>query len=609
MPQPTAEQLLTRLHSGRDSRLHDVMGAHPDANGVQFRVYAPHAQRVSVIGDFNHWQHDTMLGEHGMFSLHHTAARVGHCYKFHVVGRDGVGVDKADPFARRSELPPKTASVVEAPSAYAWQDAGWMASRGKKSAMSIYEVHLGSWRRRDDGSWLSYREVAPLLADYVAKLGFTHVELLPVSEHPFYGSWGYQVSGYFAPTARFGSPDDLRFLIDALHQRGVGVLLDWVPAHFPHDGFSLFRFDGTPLFEHGDDRRGYHPDWRSAIFNYGSYFVRNFLVSSACAWLSDYHVDGLRVDGVASMLYHDYSRKAGEWLPNEHGGREHYEAIDFLRIFNEEVHSRFPDAVTIAEESTAFPKVTHPTTEGGLGFDFKWDMGWMHDTLQYLKRDPVHRRHHHNELTFRAVYASSERFVLALSHDEVVHEKGAFAFKAPGDEWQRLASLRLLFAYQWLLPGEKLLFMGGEFGADGEWNHERSLNWSLLQRPLHRGLSDLVAELGRLLASTPALSGDRFEWIDADDASQSVLSFLRPGKQPVLAVFNFTPVVRHHYRVGVPAGFASWKERLNTDAQEYGGSGVGNLGEAKVHQHGHHQRPESLVLTLPPLGAVILVGA
>jgi 1,4-alpha-glucan branching enzyme len=511
-------------------------------------------------------------------------------------------------------VPPATASIVWDLD-YTWGDGAWMRERAAKNAlsapMSVYEVHLASWRR-EDGRSLSYRELAPQLADHVEALGFTHVELLPVMEHPFAGSWGYQVTGYFAPTHRLGTPQDLMYLIDYLHQRGVGVILDWVPAHFPTDAHALGDFDGTHLYEHADPRRGFHPDWRSYIFNYGRHEVRSFLVSNALFWLDRYHADGLRVDGVASMLYLDYSRKEGEWIPNEHGGRENLDAVRFLRQLNEAAADAHPDAAIIAEESTSWPMVSRPTRVGGLGFGLKWDMGWMHDTLRYLERDPLYRRWHHNEITFRSLYAFHENFVLPLSHDEVVHGKGSLLNKMPGDRWQKFANLRLLFASMFTQPGKKLLFMGSELAQWREWNHDGTLDWHLLEEAPHAAISRLIGDLNRLYREEPALHArdtdpSGFAWIDGSDAEHSAVTFLRladPPTPPLLVAINFTPVVRYEYRVGVPIE-GGWEEVLNTDAVIYGGSGVGNLGQVIARPVPLHARPMSMAITLPPLAAVI----
>jgi 1,4-alpha-glucan branching enzyme len=615
------------FNEGTHYRLYEKLGAHPmtvdGVSGTYFAVWAPAAEQVSVVGDFNHWHPGERLLQpresSGIWEGFIPAAGVGMGYKYHIVSRyHGYQVEKADPFGFRHEAPPRTASLVWNLD-YNWSDHGWMATRRQRNSltapMSIYEVHLGSWLREGDRP-VSYREVAPRLADYVERLGFTHVEFLPLMEHPFYGSWGYQTTGYFAPTARYGSPQDLIFLVDHLHQRGIGVIFDWVPSHFPSDQHGLAYFDGTHLYEHADPQQGYHPDWKSSIFNYGRHEVASFLLSSGMFWLDRYHADGLRVDAVASMLYLDYSRKEGEWVPNMYGSRENLEAIAFLRRFNEQVYRNYPDVQTFAEESTAWPMVSRPLYVGGLGFGLKWDMGWMNDTLRYLARDPIHRRFHHNELTFRALYAYSENYVLPLSHDEVVHGKGSLASKMPGDDWQKFANLRLLLGYMTAQPGKKLLFMGGELGQWTEWNHDVGIDWSLPQHGNHEGVQRWEADLNRIYRAEPALHEydcdlRGFEWVDCSDAEGGVLSFLRKGRDPstaVLIVCNFTPVVRGAYRIGVPfAGF--WQELLNSDATVYWGSGQGNLGGTEAEAIGHHGRPFSLSLTLPPLGVVFLKPA
>jgi 1,4-alpha-glucan branching enzyme len=613
------------FNEGTHFRLYEKLGAHlgerDGVEGAWFAVWAPNAAAVSVIGDWNGWSPNTdrltpRVGS-GIWEGFVPGVQQGAGYKYHIDSRfGGYRVDKADPFGFRTETPPRTASVVW-DLGYEWGDAEWMESRGSKQSlgapMSIYEVHLGSWRRKpEEGNRsLSYQELAPLLAEHVKSHGFTHVELMPVMEHPFYGSWGYQITGYFAPTNRYGSPQDLMFLIDHLHQEGIGVLLDWVPSHFPTDEHGLAFFDGTHLFEHADPRQGFHPDWGSFIFNYDRNEVRSFLTSNAVFWLDKYHADGLRVDAVASMLYLDYSRKAGEWIPNEFGGRENLGAIRFLRATNEEVYRSFPEAQTIAEESTAWPLVSRPLYVGGLGFGYKWDMGWMHDTLAYMAHDPVHRKFHHGQMTFRMIYAWNESFVLPLSHDEVVHGKGSLLAKMPGDPWQKLANLRLLYGYMFGQPGKKMLFMGAELAEWREWNHDGSLDWGLLEDPAHAGIARWLGDLNRLYREEPALheldySPEGFEWIDANDAENSILSFLRKGKdgqEPVLAVFNCTPLPRSNYRVGVPGG-GFWREVLNSDATIYGGSGVGNFGGMDATPVPLHGRSHSLTLTLPPLGAV-----
>ncbi len=615
------------FNEGRHFRLYDKLGAHRARSGGQegyaFAVWAPDAERVSVIGDFNGWDRDahplSARGSSGIWEGFLPGIEAGSNYKFHVASRfGGYRVDKADPFAVRSEVPPKTGSVLWHLD-YEWGDGAWMAGRGERSALdrpvSIYEMHLGSWRRvpEEENRPLTYRELAEPLAEHLESMGFTHVEFLPLMEHPFYGSWGYQTTGYFAPTARYGTPQDLMFLIDHLHQRGFGVILDWVPSHFPTDEHGLAYFDGTHLFEHSDPRVGFHPDWNSYIFNYGRHEVRSFLISSALYWLDRFHADGLRVDAVASMLYRDYSRQPGEWIPNVHGGRENLEAIDFLRQLNTAVYEHHPDVQTFAEESTSWPMVSRPTYVGGLGFGYKWDMGWMHDTLVYMSKEPVHRKFHQGQLTFRMIYAFSESFILPLSHDEVVHGKGSLLGKMPGDDWQKFANLRLLYGYMWLQPGKKLLFMGSELGQWDEWSHESSVAWHLGDHGPHQGIARLVGDLNRLYRGAPALhqldcDPAGFEWIDASDAESSVLSFLRRGRdgdERFVAVFNFTPVPRHAYRIGVPGG-GRWAEVLNTDSADYGGSGQGNLGGVDASPTPLHGRSHSVALTLPPLGMVLL---
>jgi len=613
------------FNEGSHLRLYEHLGAHPmvvgDVPGTYFAVWAPNAERVAVIGDFNDWDPTRHLlrprEQSGIWEGFIPGVGHGALYKYHIVSHyHGYEVDKADPFAFFAEVPPKTASIVWDLD-YTWGDQEWMTTRGARNALdapiAIYEVHLGSWMRvpEEGNRSLSYRELAPRLADYVTRMGFTHVEFLPVMEHPFFGSWGYQITGYFAPSSRYGTPQDFMFLVDYLHQHGIGVILDWVPSHFPTDDFGLAFFDGTHLYEHADPRKGFHPDWNSYIFNYGRNEVRSFLLSNALFWLDRYHVDGLRVDAVASMLYLDYSRKPGEWIPNEHGGRENLEAISLLRRLNEEVYRHYPDVQTIAEESTAWPMVSRPTYVGGLGFGMKWDMGWMHDTLSYMARDPIHRRYHHHELTFRMIYAFTENFVLPLSHDEVTHGKGSLLGKMPGDDWQKFANLRLLLAYMWAQPGKKLLFMGGEFGQWQEWNHDASVQWDLLQYAPHQGIQRLVEDLNRLYRELPALherdfDPEGFAWIDANDAEQSVVTFLRRGRaegNEIVAAFNFTPVPRHNYIIGVPH-LGRWREILNSDATVYGGSGQGNLGGVTANPVPSHGYTQSITITIPPLGAV-----
>jgi len=612
------------FNEGSHLRLYEKLGAHPASldgvEGTHFAVWAPNASQVAVIGDFNDWSATSQLmqsvGSSGIWHAFAPGVAAGAHYKYRIQPRDGGrALDKADPFAFHAETPPRTASTVWSLD-YEWMDKEWMEARAERQArtapMAVYELHLGSWRRGEDGRLLGYREVAPLLADYAASMGFTHVQLLPIMEHPFYGSWGYQTTGYFAPSSRYGTPQDLMYLIDQLHQRGIGVILDWVPSHFPDDPHALARFDGTHLFEHADPRLGFHPDWKSCIFNYGRHEVRSFLLSSALYWLDRYHVDGLRVDAVASMLYLDYSRKAGEWLPNVHGGNENLEAIEFLRRLNSEVYAHHPDVHTIAEESTSWPMVSRPTYLGGLGFGMKWDMGWMHDTLQYMSRDPLHRSHHHNELTFRAMYAFSESFMLPLSHDEVVYGKGSLLGKMPGDAWQKRANLRLLLGYLYTQPGKKLLFMGGELGQASEWSHEGALDWRLLDDPAHQGLQRWVRDLNTCYRAEPGLHELDFEpqgfaWIEANDAQHSTLAFLRRGsaeRDLLLVAFNFTPVPRANHRLGVPRA-GHWREILNSDASLYGGSGQGNLGGARSTPVAAHGQRQSIVVTLPPLGIVV----
>ena len=613
------------FNEGSHFHLFEKLGSHlstaGDAAGCYFAVFAPNAEYVSVMGDFNGWDKGSQplrsRASSGIWEGFVPGIAEGARYKYHVASRyGGYRADKADPFAFSQERPPATGSIV-ASLDFAWNDGGWMEERGSRqnasSPMSIYEVHLGSWRRVPEEGHrpLTYREAAPQLADYARAMGYTHIELMPIMEHPFTGSWGYQVTGYFAPTARYGSPADFQYLVDYLHAHGVGVILDWVPSHFPTDEHGLGYFDGTHLYEHADPRQGFHPDWKSSIFNYGRNEVRSFLFSSAVFWLEKYHADGLRVDGVASMLYLDYSRKAGEWIANDYGGRENLAAISFLRRLNEHVDRTMPEVVTIAEESTAWPMVSRPTHLGGLGFRMKWDLGWMNDTLKYMAYDPVHRKYHHDLLTFRPVYAGSENFVLPLSHDEVVHMKGSLLGKMPGDEWQKFANVRLLLAYQGAVPGKKLLFMGDEFAQWAEWDHDASLQWHLLERPAHAGVQRLAADLNRLHVAEPPLherdfDTRAFEWVDCHDFNHSVVTLLRFGNTPgrcVLAAFNFTPVPRSRYRVGVPFA-GTWTEILNTDATDYGGSGIGNYGSADTQEVPVHGRPRSLELTLPPLSAV-----
>jgi 1,4-alpha-glucan branching enzyme len=625
LPKILGAQDLHLFNEGTHRKLYEKLGARAaecgGRKGVYFAVWAPNAREVSVIGDFNGWKPGAHplrgKGDSGIWEGFVSGQGQGTIYKYHITSHEGgQAMEKADPFAFHAELAPKSASVVW-DLGYEWNDAAWLAERKKRQAldkpMSIYEVHLGSWRRvpEQDNRSLTYRELAHQLPEYARQLGFTHVELLPIMEHPFYGSWGYQTTGYFAPTSRYGTPQDFMFLVDKLHQAGIGVILDWVPSHFATDGHGLATFDGTHLYEHADRRQGFHPDWGSFIFNYGRNEIRAFLISSGLFWLDKYHVDGIRVDAVASMLYLDYSRKEGEWIPNEFGGRENLRAVDFLKQFNEAVYSEHPDVQTIAEESTAWPMVSKPTYVGGLGFGLKWDMGWMHDTLEYMRKDPVHRRFHHDRITFRAIYAFHENFTLPLSHDEVVHGKGSLMGQMAGDDWQKFANLRLLLADQYAQPGKKLLFMGDEFAQWREWNHESSLDWNLLVYGPHEGMQKLVERLNAIYKEASALheldaDPSGFEWIDCNDGDNSVLSLLRKskdGSQAVAAVLNFTPVPRSDYRVGVPRG-GRWSEILNTDAAEYGGSGLGNLGGVEADAVPMHGRPFSLRITLPPLAAV-----
>ena len=587
---------------GNNHRIYEHLGAHPTemdgVPGTSFAVWAPNARRVSVVGDFNLWdgRRHPMRNRNGVWEIFVPGVGPGALYKYEIKGPDGSLLPlKADPYGFFAEQYPGTASIVWDLSRHRWEDGEWMERRGGRNApdapMAIYEVHLGSWRRRPDGSQLTYRELAEELVPYVSGLGYTHVELLPPMEHPFGGSWGYQPVGLFAPTSRFGPPEDFKHLVDSFHRAGIGVIADWVPAHFPEDAHGLARFDGTHLYEHADPRKGRHPDWGTLIYNYGRNEVRNFLVSNALFWLDEYHIDGLRVDAVASMLYLDYSRKEGEWVPNEHGGNENLEAIAFLRRMNEVVYGEVPGAFTVAEESTAWPMVSRPTYMGGLGFGYKWNMGWMHDTLQYMKEDPVHRRYHHDRITFGLLYAFNENFILPLSHDEVVHGKGSLLGRMPGDEWQRFANLRAYYGFMYAHPGKQLLFMGGEFAQEREWDSGSQLDWHLLERgPKNRGVRELVADLNALYRSTPALhqvdfEPGGFEWVEGGDAEQSVISFLRRARSPedfVLVVCNFTPVVRHGYRVGVPVP-GVYAEALNTDDPRYGGSGVSN-GEVEAEE-------------------------
>ena len=619
-----SEQDLYLFNEGTHYRLYEKMGAHPivkdGAAGTHFAVWAPNAKKVSVIGDFNKWSRGahplSCKGDSGIWEGFIPGVAAGALYKYYISSHHkGYKAEKSDPFAFFHEIPPRSASAVW-PLDYEWEDGDWMSGRGRRNALSspisIYEAHLGSWMRipEENNRCLTYREMAPRLCDYVRKMGFTHVEFLPVMEHPFYGSWGYQTLGYFAPTSRFGTPQDFMFLIDALHQNAIGVILDWVPSHFPADPHGLAFFDGTHLYEHSDPRKGFHPDWKSSIFNYGRNEVRSFLISNALFWLEKYHVDGLRVDAVASMLYLDYSRKTGEWIANEYGGRENLEAASFLKLLNQEVYKNHPDVQTIAEESTAWPMVSRPTYVGGLGFGLKWDMGWMHDSLEYMRKDSIHRKFHHDRITFRMIYAFHENFVLPLSHDEVVHGKGSLLGQMAGDDWQRFANLRLLFGCMYAQPGKKLLFMGSEFGQWKEWNHDQSLDWDLTGHDRHRGIQKWVESLNRVYREEPALheldnDPAGFEWIDCHDADNSVLSFVRKSKSDglILVVVNFTPVPRRDYRVGA-ARAGRWREILNGDAAQFGGSGVRNPAINETSPRPFHGRSQSLSITVPPLAAV-----
>ena len=624
---PTIGSLDLHLwNEGRHERIYEKLGAHllelDGAVGFAFAVWAPNARGVSVVGDFNGWDGrvHTMrsLGPSGIWELFIPGIAPGARYKFEIRTRGGDVLLKADPFATAAETPPATASITWQ-SSFVFGDEKWIEERARidaaRAPLSIYELHLGSWRRVPEAGNrpLTYREIAPMLADYIADLGFTHVQLMPVMEHPFAGSWGYQVTGYFAPTARYGSPDDFRFLIDYLHRRGIGVILDWVPAHFPTDAFALGRFDGTALYEHLDARKGHHPDWDTYIFNYGRDEVRNFLVASALWWLGEYHADGLRVDAVASMLYLDYGRREGEWIPNQYGGRENVEAVDFIKALNTAAYARNPGILMIAEESTSWPAVSRPIYLGGLGFGFKWDMGWMHDTLEYFSRDPIHRRYHHRDVTFGFLYAWTEQFILPLSHDEVVHRKRSLLSKMPGDRWQQFANLRALYGYMWARPGKKMIFMGGEFGQWREWNHDQSLDWDLLEFADHRGLQALIRDLNRIYRAHPALweaDGEPagFHFIDADNADDNVVAFMRLAPRSgrrLICVGNFSPVVRDGYRVGVPAA-GLYREILNTDSTTYGGGNVGNAGAVTADPIAQHGFGFSLSLTLPPLAVIWL---
>ena len=614
------------LSEGTHVQAYDRMGAQlrtvDGVTGTNFAVWAPNANSVSVVGDFNRWDgRHHPLRKHipnGVWELFVPGLEAGQKYKYRLKTKWGEMIEKSDPFGFAAELPPRTASIVSDLNRYEWRDQRWLKNREQTNPLdkpiSIYEVHLGSWRRRDDRlhGWMNYRELAHQLVQYCQEMGYTHLELMPVSEHPYSGSWGYQIVGYFAVTSRYGSPEDFMYFVDYCHQHDIGVILDWVPAHFPKDGHGLRRFDGSALFEHEDSRQGEHPDWGTMIFNYSRNEVRNFLISNAVFWFDKYHIDGLRVDAVASMLYLDYSRKAGEWVPNEQGGRENLGAISLLQEFNRQTHAKFPGILTIAEESTAWGGVSRPTDFGGLGFSLKWNMGWMNDTIRYMRKQPIHRCHHHDELTFSLIYAFTENFALPLSHDEVVHGKGSLLDQMPGDLWQKFANLRLLYSYMWTHPGKKLLFMGSDFGQWTEWKHDAELQWDLLQWDTHRGVKKLVADLNALVRREPALHeldfhGDGFEWIDCQNRDDSALSYLRKARNPhdqVVVAINFTPVVRENFRIGVPrAGF--YQEIFNSDSQFYGGSNIGNFPGVTAQDRGAHGRPHSITMRLPPLAVVV----
>jgi 1,4-alpha-glucan branching enzyme len=614
------------IGEGTHERAYEKLGAHlvsfAGQKGVVFAVWAPNASQVSVVGDFNSWdsqQHPMQSSNSGIWSLFIPGLQEHTVYKYRIVTQQGEQFDKSDPFGFAMELRPATGSVVANLDRYQWRDADWLEQRAERqslnSPISIYEVHLGSWKRREDGTWLSYLELAEELISYVVEMGYTHIELLPIAEYPFDGSWGYQVLGFFAPTSRYGSPQDFMYFIDQCHQQGIGVILDWVPAHFPKDGAGLNYFDGTHLYAHADPRQGEHQDWGTMIFNYGRNEVRSFLISNALFWIEKYHIDGLRVDAVASMLYLDYSRNEGEWLPNEHGGRENLAAISFLRKANEVVHGLFPGVLTIAEESTSWPMVSRPTWLGGLGFSLKWNMGWMHDTLTYMRHEPIHRKFHHNEMTFGMLYAFHENFILPLSHDEVVHGKAALVSKMPDDDWQRFANLRAYFGFMWTYPGKKLLFMGGDFGQWQEWNHDTGLEWAALQAENHQGMQRFVRDLNLVYKAEPALwendfTWEGFSWIDANDSDNSVFSFIRRAKNTdelLITVCNFTPVLRKQYRIGAPKG-GQWRELINSDLQQYWGGGHCN-GLLNAVPEPSHGLGHTLELTLPPLSVLILKPA
>jgi 1,4-alpha-glucan branching enzyme len=614
------------IGEGTHERAYEKMGAHlvsfAGQEGIVFAVWAPNASQVSIIGEFNGWdgqQHPMHSSDSGIWSLFIPGLQEQTVYKYRLITQQNEQFDKSDPYGFAMELRPSTGSVAVNLDSYQWNDADWLAQRAGQqtlhSPISIYEVHLSSWKRKEDGTWLTYLELAEELIPYVVEMGYTHIELLPIAEHPFDASWGYQVLGFFAPTSRFGSPQDFMYFVDQCHQQGIGVILDWVPAHFPKDGAGLNYFDGTHLYAHADPRQGEHQDWGTMIFNYGRNEVRSFLISNALFWIDKYHIDGLRVDAVASMLYLDYSRKEGEWLPNEHGGRENLAAISFLRKANEVLHGLFPGVLTIAEESTSWPMVSRPTWLGGLGFSLKWNMGWMHDTLTYMRHEPIHRKFHHHEMTFGMLYAFHENFILPLSHDEVVHGKAALASKMPGDDWQRFANLRAYFGFMWSYPGKKLLFMGGEFGQWQEWNHDKGLEWAGLQAENHQGMQRFVRDLNHVYRNEPALwendyDWQGFSWINANDSDNSVFSFIRRAKNSddvLVTVCNFTPVVRERYRIGMPKG-GQWRELINSDLAVYWGGGISN-GLISALPEPSHGLDSSLELTLPPLSVLILKPA
>lgn len=612
------------FRGGKHYKLYEKLGAHVievDGQwGTLFAVWAPNAEAVSVIGNFNGWNKEShqlysRWDSSGIWEGFIPKVGKGELYKYAIKTRSGEYLEKGDPFSLFWEVAPKTSSITWELD-YEWNDQEWMEQRKAKANQaqpySVYEVHIGSWKKKAAEESLSYREMGDLLVSYVKEMGFTHVEFMPVMEHPYYPSWGYQITGYFAPTSRFGTPQDFMYLMDQFHQAGIGVILDWVPSHFPEDGHGLANFDGTHLYEHSDPKKGFHPDWKSLIFNYGRYEVRSYLISNALFWLEKYHADGLRVDAVASMLYLDYSREEGEWIPNIYGGNENLEAISFLKEFNEAVYAAYPDAITIAEESTAWTGVSRPTYTGGLGFGQKWMMGWMHDTLDYFKQDPVHRKYHHNAITFSMVYAFTENFMLPLSHDEVVHGKGSLMDRMPGDEWQKFANLRLMYTYMFTHPGTKLLFMGSEFGQTSEWHLEQGLEWRLTEYDYHKGVQQLITGLNQYYKDTPAIfekqfSGEGFEWIAHDDGENSVIAYIRKGSEaakPQVVVCNFTPVIRENYRIGLPKG-GSWKVKFNSDDELFGGTGVGNKKAIKAKKKEQHGKKYSMEVTLPPLAAVV----